>query len=949
MVVDDLHLLEEYPRSLALLKSFMQATQPQVKFLCASRHEAPAAWKNGSHFNPNLCVPNDALRLNRTEIAQLFNEYLGVAVAHDEINHLEQLSQGWLAALLLMGERMRTLKRNDPRAALPPKVLSGFEEIFQYFSEETFPAFAPHLTGNLLKLALLDTIDLPLAETLTGDRQIGTELERLVSKNLFVRPLDKQGRTFIFHSLLRDALLSKAQQQLSGAEIKAVLQQAGTYYLRENQPLRAIRAFLQAGDFATAEQVMSKVGMGLLAVNQTTTLSDLLAQIPAVEIAAKPWFNLFDGVLGLNRDPRASYSRYETARRLFVAQRNETGEMLTLAQLIHFHLYVDGRHNWGRLHLFRLEELFRKNRDHLDPIALMRFANAIAGGYCFFEYNAEKSDFYSNLAMEYARNFDLPNYLATARAVHCYRYSFFGNWRAFHDEMERALPLLANPRVSLEHKLALIMAQLSVLIMTGDFANYQRKKAWLLEAVGKNLASLSVVAPFLAIYDANMLIAQGKHLEAKDLLNNALNENGPGNSPHQCSQFLHFSALLAALDGNVAAAQEAAEESRRLRLEVGPGRFDALNLIILGAAQALIENFNAAEEHLTRALETVKTLREEHLTASAYFNRAYVWLRTDKQKQLKQDLTAALLQMKTHGYQYFFGWVPEIMVPLLQTAIDQGIEADYARKLAKSRLGLFLSANEPALPLLRFRVGGVFGVFEGDRQIASLDDFSAIQRQCTALLISAPGQCLSQEQLQTALWPDSPAEKARANFDTMLLRLRKSMALLLGPGPVKNYLVLQKGVLRLEHADIDIQTFREHAQLGLVAARKEEFWRAENHFHLAMAAWNGRPFEHFSAHETIDQVRFELESLFQKVSEVWARLLAVAGRLEDAVSTVENALKLNPTEHVLVKSLYQLNARAGHPSRAAKVIQNYRDSLHREDYLPAEIDEIIATLWNPDS
>lgn len=946
MVIDDLHLLNEHLPSLELLTAFIQATRTQVKYICTSRHETPAVLHSREKSGGTVRIPNDLLKLDRTEIAQLFNGYLEIPVDRNDVNHLERLTQGWLAALLVLGERMHTRQLKELRGSISDQGLAGADEFSRYFKEQIFPALSPQLLEGLLKLSLLEAIDLSLAIKLTGDSQIGTELSGLASKNLFVRRLDSAGEAFLIHGLLRNVLLDHLYQTRAEEEIKADLQLAGAYYLGKQQPLQAIRYFLQAADFCTAEQIMSQVGLGLLAVNQTTTLASLLLQIPAEKIRISPWFNFFSGVLGLNRDPAASYVHYETARQLFVAQGHVAGEMAVLAQLIHFHLYVDGRHNLGRQHLHRLEELFLKSREQLNTLALMRFANAIAGGYCFFEFNAAKIDLYSDLAMDYARNLDLPSYLVSARVVNCYRHSFFGNWPAFQKEMEQALPLLGSPRVGLEHKIGLTMAQISVLIMMGDFANYQRKKSWLLEAVGKDVASLSVIAPFLTIYDTNMLIAQDKQREAGDLIHAALREEGPGRFPHQRSQILHFAALLAALNGNQEQALAAAAESRRLRLEVGAGRFDALNQIILGATHALIEDFEVAEDYLSAAIETVESLREEHLLAAACFNRAYVSLRRGQDREARADLARGLAQMKAHSYQFFFGWVPRIMTPLLQFAVDNAIESDTARALAKSRFYLGLSVGQPAVPLLQFRVSGEFTVLIREQKVAGNADFTAIQRQCLALLVCTPGQCLTQEQLQTTLWPDSSPEKARSSFDTMLSRLRKTLGELLGAHPVKHYLVLQKGLLGLMHVETDIQRFRTHADRALAATRKEEYWQAENHFHQAMLAWHGQPFALLPANELIDHARFELEHLYLKTVQIWARLLAGQGRVKDAIELVTVALFLNPTDHELVKALYQLNVQAGLPTQAAKVLQNYRASLEREDYLPADIDDIIESLWD---
>jgi hypothetical protein len=52
--------------------------------------------------------------------------------------------------------------------------------------------------------------------------------------------------------------------------------------------------------------------------------------------------------------------------------------------------------------------------------------------------------------------------------------------------------------------------------------------------------------------------------------------------------------------------------------------------------------------------------------------------------------------------------------------------------------------------------------------------------------------------------------------------------------------------------------------------------------------------------------------------------------------------------HALVKLMYTLHSRQNNPAGAAQVIKTYRKSLSSADFEPAEIDEIIESLWCDD-
>ncbi len=944
LVLDDLHVMEKDCSSYQALTELVDLSPATLKFMLVSRHAISLPLKSVAVQSDAISIENDNLLLSKTEISRLFNEYLHVPATQTEISSLAEISNGWISALLLMGEGLRHQQQiNFEDGSLTNKI-TGSEEIVEYFEREAYGLFDDDLLFSLLKLSLFEEIDLGLARIITH-LEIEASLNALLEKNLFIRRVEGEETSFRLHHLLQNALQKRAQAELPAALRIEILIQAGNYYLQRNEPIRAIDYFLQAGEFHSAEKILRQVGMVLLASNRTTTLAVILKRIPDNHIRESAWLCLYLGILKLNQDPASSYEYYEISRKGFSCQGDFFGEMLVLGQLIHFHIFIDGRHNLGQPHLYRLEELFAKNRELLDPVAVMRFAHGIAGGYCFFEYNATKTDSYLQISLDSAEQLDLPNYLAGSKIVSCYRYAFGGGWGQLQHELENSLPLLANPRVSLEHKLGLVMCQISSLILTGDFSNYLRKKEWLLTTLGKNISTLSVISPFLAIYDANLLIAEGQYSQAKTVITNGLQGRGAANDPHQKSQLLHFLALLEALDGRKEAAMVAARESRELRLAVGPGRFDALNLIVLGAVLSLLGDFKKAEQYLSSALETVLNLPDEHLTVAAYINRAQVFIKTAQPEKAKEDLRQGLSAMKSKGYDFFFGWIPSVLQETLQAAVDWAIEVDYVRELAQKRLGRFLVPEAPALPILKAKLTGEFSLYLGEKLIARESDLSPIQRQCLALLLTTQGHCLGQEQLQVHFWPESSTEKSRSSFDTMLSRLRKTLTPLLAPHSVKDYLVLQKGILRLEVVKTDIDGFKSSAMAAISAFQQGHFWQLENQLHRAMSRWSGKPLPNLPADDLIDPVRFELENLYLQSANLWANVLAKNGRLQTATDLLNQALQLDPTDHRTIQTLYGLHVQAGNPAQAGKVVQGYRENLLKEEYLPAEIEEILESLW----
>jgi DNA-binding SARP family transcriptional activator len=618
--------------------------------------------------------------------------------------------------------------------------------------------------------------------------------------------------------------------------------------------------------------------------------------------------------------------------------------MIALSQMIHFHIYVDGQHNKGRDVHSALEALYSTHRNMCDAVSQMRFSSAISAGYCFFSFDVGKIDVYSLEAMLLAKDLDLPNYLAAIKLTDCYRYAYVGDWNNCEQVIADLLPFLESPRVVTENKLGIMMVQASVLVMQGDFVNYQHKKYWLLDASGSDV-SLSVIPQFLAIYDIVMHIAHEKYAWARTSVRKGLEAWGPGCTPHLQSQLWQYKALLEAIGGNRDAALSAARESRRQRLVVGSGRYDAINLLVLGIVYLLLDDFDGADKHFDCAHTTIITLGDEHLLASLRMNRAYMYLLCGQKEKARFELVNALAQMKKNGYLFFFGWVPVVMKTVLSAAVKFGIEVEFVRRLGRERMGLTWDINGVVQPILFARVMGEFSLHIDRKKIIHESDLSPLQRSMIALILISPGYYLPQQEVQEALWPDAAPEKSRSSFDTLLSRMRKTLNARLSHSLERNYLQLQKGLLKLEHTDCDLHRFRCLANQALDASQKGQRWRAENFCYRAMQVWQGMPFSMLAVREYVESTRIDIERLYLKIVKMWSSILSDYQRPYEAIELLEQALEVVPIDQDLVKKLYHLYVLTKKPIQAARTVEHYRHALQRDGFAIYDIEDALDCLW----
>jgi two-component system phosphate regulon response regulator PhoB len=224
------------------------------------------------------------------------------------------------------------------------------------------------------------------------------------------------------------------------------------------------------------------------------------------------------------------------------------------------------------------------------------------------------------------------------------------------------------------------------------------------------------------------------------------------------------------------------------------------------------------------------------------------------------------------------------------------------------------------------------------------EEFSPAQRKLMAMLVGAPDGKVSQEEIQTELWPESPSKKARSSFDSLLSRVRRTLDTALAPFDSKKYLIVKRGYLCLEHVRIDVQEFKRLIRKAGQQIAALEYWPAEITFSSAFSLWQGTFIPGSFGIDVAVYQQDELEQVFIDASQTFARLLADNKRYQQATKLLRDALRYDPTNDGLIRLLYQLSLAQESPGQASQVLKNYSESLTRENFSVSEIEEITEDL-----
>ena len=223
--LDDYHLIDsEFVHE--AVSFFLEHLPENVGLVIATRTDPPLSLSKLRARDQVTEIKAAELRFTSDEAAAFLRGVMGLSLSTEDIAALEEITEGWVAALQLAALSMRD--RED---------VSGFVEAFSgsnrhvldFLAEEVLERQPANVKEFLLKTSVLERMSAPLCDALTG-RDDGQEiLERLERENLFVVALDDERWWYRYHHLFRDFLRGRLMRERPGSAGELHLLASGWY------------------------------------------------------------------------------------------------------------------------------------------------------------------------------------------------------------------------------------------------------------------------------------------------------------------------------------------------------------------------------------------------------------------------------------------------------------------------------------------------------------------------------------------------------------------------------------------------------------------------------------------------------------------------------------------------------------------------------------------------
>ena len=216
------------------------------------------------------------LRFTRAEAESFLNLEVGERFTSEEVAALEERTEGWIAGLQIAALSMQG---HDDISGFIRVFSGGHRHILGYLADEVLNQRPKGTLNFLLQTSILDRLCGSLCDAVTGGSDGQTILENLAQANLFISPLDDEGKWYRYHHLFAEVLQLRLKQ--TNADLITILHSRAREWLENNElSHEAVRHAIAGGDFEHAAHLVERQLSENWLNGELGTLQGWLSTIP---------------------------------------------------------------------------------------------------------------------------------------------------------------------------------------------------------------------------------------------------------------------------------------------------------------------------------------------------------------------------------------------------------------------------------------------------------------------------------------------------------------------------------------------------------------------------------------------------------------------------------------------------------------------------------------------
>jgi len=918
LVIDDYHLAASDDVN-TLVAHFLAFLPPELHVIVSTRYAPPWAelvsWRARGQV---LELKRHALAFTVEEIATLFRQTYGLALAPGDVATLEEKTEGWPIALQLVWQEMRANPQTDI-ATLLGRGSDSLETLFAYLARDVLAQQPQEVQAFLLQTSVLRELDALACHAVTAQTDSRRLLTHLRDRDLFVMALGDEH--YRYHHLFHDFLRQQALRQDTQA-VRDRHRRAGEFYRRAGNADEAIYHLLGAGAFNEVAGLIAEIGENVLRAGRLDTLAGWIDALPPDVVAAQPLLMFYLGDLARLRsrfnDALAWYAQAERAWRT-ASDSGGVARALRGQALV----YLD------TVNPARAEDLLQEAMrltDRLDDrLAQARMLELLAEN----KLNMGKAEEAEQLRAQ-ARTLREEGPSEDALSVRAkLRTGRLDEAREILETWAREeRGQLHSPRAARE-----TLLMLSLIYSLQGRADEAFATAQEAIALGAELHSpfVSAVGQMRLGHACQM---RGELREAIRCYEEAIALGDQLAVPRIRAEAMWGLTRAYKLAGDLEAAQRNAAEGIAIGRSAGDAWVVALVQMALGAGYAPPPHDREGIDVLGDALAAFRSCGDTFGQATARLWLALAYWRLPQRERALAHFDAALALAQTQHYDYLFttrtllGWQEaRVGVPLLLEARRRGRHAAYAARLLAA-MGLEKVTAHPGYQL-RLQTLGPFRVWRGEDEVTGREWQRRKARQLLHLFVTHRGRLLQREEIFEFLWSEESPETAGRDFKVALNALNRVLEPDRAAEDAPAFIVREEAAYGLR-AGADVWLDAEEFGQLIAQAEKNEGETALDLYRRALTLYQDDYLPDARYEDWASAERERLLALYLRSADRLAQELLTRGQYDECLAWCERILARDRCWEQAYRLMMRLYAQRGDRVQARRVFEQCVQVLRQE-------------------
>ena len=918
LVLDDYHHIGRETVVHKLIDRLIQYSSDLLHLILTTRDLPPLTIMRRRTQLSALVITRDDLLFTDDEVRSLFRQTLSLDLKDSEVADYRERTHGWITALQLVRQlaEQRIHSSSDSSPLDLTEILHESErDIFDYFAEEVFSREPDDTQQLLLRLSLLESLELESCGRLFPNLRCSAALPELEQKNVFLTVAGLRGLTeeYRFHPLFRDFLRRRLRSEIGQAAVAAERNRIAEHYLGNKQWEMALPYLLDAQSFDRAAAVIAETGDEWIAAGAFTSLGQFADRVPAEILAKFPRALLHRAEIArLQGDVERSSALLNRAVKLL----RENGEAISEAEALHSLASlarVKGRYAEAYQLLEQAEQIAVPDSETYIKCANTR-------GLCLIvEGNWTEAEQQFRVALDAAEKQSNERYIRLVTHNLALAPGFRGDFgealrwfkRIFRDDQ----PDKQLPQEAIGH---LNVARLH--LYRGEFDETERHLERSLELCQLyNMRSL--LAEVFEAY-ANFYREKADFVHAEEFYERAANAYEDAGIDTATREFDEERAVFYILRGDLARARALLEKLIAFRGDAtGAAAVNTarLRLIQVDLAERKFDGLPEALEDLLVIFHAQSHYYYEVLTAMLLAKTLFA---TGRIAEVAEPVLRSLDLSARFDYDYWlrgeirqnsqiFGLeeIAERLPPDLRSEIDAKPAV-----LASTGTPADLQASLP-LTDLTIRVLGHVETFRDPAKPFGADAWTTRRsRDIFCYIATSPHRRVSKDVLIDAFWPDDDLETVEKNFHPTISHIRK--ALNSRQAFKQNFIVFRDGAYQLNPElsySIDTEQFERLIAEAENAKREKDAPRLRESLEAAYALYSGE-FMSSVYDDWAEERRAFYTEQFGRVLAALAKLAVKEKRWASALKYANQLLKDDPFRediHRLVMKILAAQSKPG--------------------------------------